>query len=607
MNYTFNTIALLKSFSDTGLVNGDIATVTGYYSLNDGGYAQYFWDNTNTDLEDVLTIKPNTNPLQGRWKRIIENDLINIKSIGCKDYDSDNNYVGNSQKIQELINKNVHVFIPKGKFRLTSTLEIKRNNGEPESIRRGYHIIGSDVSSSFLMLDANVDGIKVFTLECNFKSFSLISMDITNPSPNNSGFIIGNVDTTSNGSYEYGKDNGGYCVIKNVNINGLFNKHLLKYGIVWHHGPYLFLENVKVDYISDVGLYCSAYNIDNNHGVLNLIANSCKKWGLFIERGPQDINGNTIPHWTEVAYPSRHHQFVNLKTFGCGNNFPPDIAGDKNSGGVKIETIDNYGHIFFENTKVPTLNNIDVSNLLFGRYAEANFIICNNFSDFGIRQVDSSNNIVELKDLGDILNTVVGHDSFGKPKFYNLLAQNLRIRNNSSIGYTEISAEGDSNPSNPLNKTVFKVGGISGNPYRINFERGTATSLEVNFDDNINVNKHIHTNSLNIASNAYIKGLDFNISTSIYNIYSVQHEFLNITIPAKGIYDQAIPSSKFNAGSDNDVVFASLVQANNKSILWQSYCMSAGGQVRIKVKNETNSSISFVSLKFNFVIFKTGF
>lgn len=610
-SYVFNTISELKSFNINNLTNGNLAFVLGYYNLNDGGKSEYFWDSLNTDPNDIITIIPHSTPTQGRWKRIVKEGIIDIKSIGCKDYVLDSSFLDNSSKIQSLINKNIHAFIPTGKFRITNTLKIERNSGEPETIRRGYSIRGRDVSSSFLLLDSNVNGISVQTFECRFENFTITSRDIANSTPTNSGFILGGVDDTSIGNnhstYDYNKNNAGYCIINNVTISGIFNKHLLKYGIIWHHGSYLTLSNVKLDYIKKIGLYCSGYNIDNNHGVLNLIANSCKKWGMFIERGAVDWEGNNIPHWNENSYPSRHHQFINLKTFDCGNNDAPNIEGDKKSGGVRIDSIDNFGHMFFENTKIPTLSNIDVSNLLFGKQAVSNFIFSNNFSDIGIRQINNSNSIVDLKDLGDILNTVVGHDNFARPKFYNLLAQNIRIRNNEAIGYTEMSAEGDLNPNNVNNKTVFKIGGNEGHPYRIKFDRGNSTSLDVNFDDNISIGNNTETKNLSILNNMFIKGLDFNISNPIYNVYSVQHEFSNVNLLAGGIFDKEVPASKFNAGSDNDISFASLINASNKPLLWSSYCVSAGGQLRIKVKNESNQQVNYQSLKFNFVIFKTGF
>ncbi|MFH0922342.1 MAG: hypothetical protein V1913_18510, partial [Fibrobacterota bacterium] len=72
----FSTIAALKAQS--GIYNGEIVQVSGYYSTADGGEGQFYWV-ANSDIEDnfgtIIDPSPEGN---GRWKRIYEPGITHL-------------------------------------------------------------------------------------------------------------------------------------------------------------------------------------------------------------------------------------------------------------------------------------------------------------------------------------------------------------------------------------------------------------------------------------------------------------------------------------------------------------------------------------------------
>ncbi len=54
-----NTIASLRALALTGISNGDLITVRGYYATNDGGQGTFVYDNSSTATDDGgLVIQP---------------------------------------------------------------------------------------------------------------------------------------------------------------------------------------------------------------------------------------------------------------------------------------------------------------------------------------------------------------------------------------------------------------------------------------------------------------------------------------------------------------------------------------------------------------------
>lgn len=120
--FTFNNVAELKTAEN--LQNGMLAKTFGYYNYNDGGSAYYKIRNVTTDdvIDDMFIIELYDNTLIAEY--IVQNDEINIVSVGCKgDAETDN-----TEKLQSIIDKcedeGLKIIIPNGNFLITDTLYI---------------------------------------------------------------------------------------------------------------------------------------------------------------------------------------------------------------------------------------------------------------------------------------------------------------------------------------------------------------------------------------------------------------------------------------------------------------------------------------------------
>ncbi len=108
-----------------------VAEILGYYSINDGGSGQLYYDSVSTLADNGgSVIKPNSIGVgsPGRWIGIFENDIYNLKRFGAKaDYGSGN--TNNSPIIQTVIDSLtqgsvITLFIPAGKYYCLNTINV---------------------------------------------------------------------------------------------------------------------------------------------------------------------------------------------------------------------------------------------------------------------------------------------------------------------------------------------------------------------------------------------------------------------------------------------------------------------------------------------------
>lgn len=70
--YAVQNIANLKTISASGLAANQLAFVQGYYSPNDEGGGQFYWDAASTATDNGATvIVPSGYSGTGRWRRIM--------------------------------------------------------------------------------------------------------------------------------------------------------------------------------------------------------------------------------------------------------------------------------------------------------------------------------------------------------------------------------------------------------------------------------------------------------------------------------------------------------------------------------------------------------
>lgn len=117
------TMAALRDFKAK---SDECMFVAGYYAPGDGGGGNFYWDASATGADDGgATIIPNTQPAQGRWRRVIDGP-ISIRWFGAKGTGASDTADLNRQAIMAAIAAapiGGTVFMPTGTYLLTGTGE----------------------------------------------------------------------------------------------------------------------------------------------------------------------------------------------------------------------------------------------------------------------------------------------------------------------------------------------------------------------------------------------------------------------------------------------------------------------------------------------------
>ena len=136
----YDTISNMKS--DTTLKAGMYVKTKGYYSVNDGGNAEYYIrTKTNEDVEDNGSI----HFIGDLVAELIVSERVSIKQFGAYG----NNVNDDTTKIQNAItyceSNNLSLYIPKGDYYLSSTLEIEGTSIKGDSSKNTvFHLNNCD-------------------------------------------------------------------------------------------------------------------------------------------------------------------------------------------------------------------------------------------------------------------------------------------------------------------------------------------------------------------------------------------------------------------------------------------------------------------------------
>lgn len=132
----YNTVA--DMIADTTLKSGMHVKTSGYYAINDGGNAEYKIvsneDISNNDFKEDLS-----NELKA--KLIIKDNKINVKQLGAKD----DGTTDNTNIFQEILDKRVELYVPKGNYLLSSSLKLYINST----------IIGQSQTTTIITCESN--------------------------------------------------------------------------------------------------------------------------------------------------------------------------------------------------------------------------------------------------------------------------------------------------------------------------------------------------------------------------------------------------------------------------------------------------------------------
>ena len=124
--FGFDTVADMKSA--TNFIDGSYAKTLGYHEKNDGGSATYkIRQITNDDVVDEkFIIELNDDDLIAEL--IINDNIINVKQIGAKGDNTQDDTLFIQSAITKAKDINCVVYIPCGKYKITSTLHLYHNS-----------------------------------------------------------------------------------------------------------------------------------------------------------------------------------------------------------------------------------------------------------------------------------------------------------------------------------------------------------------------------------------------------------------------------------------------------------------------------------------------
>ena len=179
--YYYDTVADMKA--DTKLKAGDMAVTLGYYSVNDGGAAEYnIIDDNGYDSDYYEEL--NNNLLA---KLIIE-DVINIKQLGAKEKDGtfDNSLIiKKAIKYAGEVKKVSTIFIPSGFYYCLTTIDFENDSSK----FNGINIIGAgqnytgNMAGTVITFNGTDDSYFIkagLIARCNFKDFKIVGTNRNN-------------------------------------------------------------------------------------------------------------------------------------------------------------------------------------------------------------------------------------------------------------------------------------------------------------------------------------------------------------------------------------------------------------------------------------------
>lgn len=118
----YNTVTELRAANVTSEVQ---AITLGYYAINDGGGAQYYWDATSTTADDGFLVIKSQNGT-GRWKLILTN-YANLRWAGAKGDGSTDDRPAIIKVINALTAPYSAMIVPDGNFYSSDSIYINKN------------------------------------------------------------------------------------------------------------------------------------------------------------------------------------------------------------------------------------------------------------------------------------------------------------------------------------------------------------------------------------------------------------------------------------------------------------------------------------------------
>lgn len=93
-----------------------IMRVAGYYTPNDGGGGDFWWDATSTETDNKATIVKATDIVTGRWKRLLPGGYVSLRWFGAKGDGVTDDALLYQDAINYAVTNNVALYVPKGVY-----------------------------------------------------------------------------------------------------------------------------------------------------------------------------------------------------------------------------------------------------------------------------------------------------------------------------------------------------------------------------------------------------------------------------------------------------------------------------------------------------------
>lgn len=168
-------VAALKALSSTPLIDGETRNLLGYYTAGDGGGQQVYWSaSSSATANEGSVFLPTGHVGNGRWLSV-DTNVIGVKHFGAKGDWNGSTGTDDTTSIQATINALIdttnggRVHIPKGLYKITSTLTITNS--------QGFLVCGDGETSTRIVPTAALVGVPV--LKCtNCRDYVLTDFGI---------------------------------------------------------------------------------------------------------------------------------------------------------------------------------------------------------------------------------------------------------------------------------------------------------------------------------------------------------------------------------------------------------------------------------------------
>lgn len=143
--------------------------VLGYYSVGDGGGGEFYWDNTSTETDNGGTVIQVAGLTNGRWKRILNTDVLNVKWFGAKG----DNIQNDTLFIQKAIDTtNKDIVFSKGNYKITSPLLLENKNLKTGKYTAFINAYGCDAFTCMRGTNNSIEGFYII----GFSSLGVIDL-----------------------------------------------------------------------------------------------------------------------------------------------------------------------------------------------------------------------------------------------------------------------------------------------------------------------------------------------------------------------------------------------------------------------------------------------